>query len=95
MEDGISMKKLKNDKLLLAGVMLVGVMVNVSFAYLSYITDFFLYLDIIGTVITAYFAGSLPALIVAVASSVISSSFDKKDVYFTFISMIIVFVCDY
>ena len=95
MEDGISMKKLKNDKLLLAGVMLVGVMVNVSFAYLSYSTDFFLYLDIIGTVTTAYFAGSLPALIVAVASSVISSSFDKKDVYFTFISMIIVFVCDY
>lgn len=76
-------------RLHLLAVVAMGIIINVAMAFIMYMLNIPLYLDVIGTIAVAFLAGSVPALIVAVCSNWCCSFINNMAVFYTVISVII------
>ena len=70
----------------------VCIVLNVVLAYAAYSTRLPLYLDTAGTIIGTIAGGVLPGMVVGVATNVLCGFFNEYSLYYTFISVLVVFV---
>ena len=70
----------------------IGILLNVGLSFAAYTNNLPLYLDTAGTIIVTVLGGVLPGLAVGVATNVVCSFFNEYALYYTFISVLIVFV---
>ncbi len=70
---------------------IIGIIVNCIFGYIAYESGMPLYLDMIGTFGATLVGGSLPGMVVGVASNILCSTFNHYSIYFSVISAISVF----
>ncbi len=71
---------------------LIGIVLNVGLAFIALKNDLPLYLDCAGTILVTMVGGVLPGMVTGVATNVICSFFNETSLYYTFISVLIVFV---
>ena len=69
--------------------MLAGIVINVLLSFIAYKTKIPFYLDTGGTICIAMMAGPLPAMVTAVATSILCSLFNENALYYTFIGVLI------
>lgn len=82
-------KGLKGDHgLTIAGLfVLLGVILNVILAYITYRLNLPIFLDMIGTVVVACVGGTYPGILTAVLSSILCCSFNRVSMYFSVVSI--------
>ncbi len=76
----------------LIAVCVVGVLLNLLGGWVATKSGIPLYLDTIGTVLTAVFGGYLPAVLVGLLSNLLKSLFDSASIYYGFLNVLMAVV---
>ncbi|MBR4758817.1 MAG: HD domain-containing protein [Lachnospiraceae bacterium] len=71
---------------------IVGVLINLLGGWAATKTGIPLYLDTIGTVLTAVFGGYLPAVLVGLCSNLLKTLFDATSIYYAFLNVLMAIV---
>ena len=83
-----SYKSDKNSRHRAESVM-IGIIINVLMAFISYRAGLPIYLDTIGTIVTAAMGGLFPGIMTAITTNALCSLFDHKAIYFGIVNAII------